>query len=131
MRTDRFISRNGDHQWPPRSYDLTPCDFFLGVLLNHWYMSINPEISATKRRKFDELSGSHSEFRGQSSCIPALQRWSYAQHHFAYLKWEGELIMFIILLSKVARLMKDPVYFGMGELVTEFPRALKTQFNLM
>lgn len=25
----RLISRNGDHQWPPRSCDLTPCDFFL------------------------------------------------------------------------------------------------------
>ena len=26
---DRVISRIGDHNWPPRSYDLTPCDFFL------------------------------------------------------------------------------------------------------
>ena len=26
---DRVISRNSDHQWPPRSCDLTPCDFFL------------------------------------------------------------------------------------------------------
>ena len=41
------------------------------------------------------MSGSHSEFHGQSSCIPALQRWSYARHHFAYLKWEGELNMFM------------------------------------
>ena len=43
---DRLISRNGDHQWPPISCDLTPCDFFFfGVFLNHWCMSINPEIS--------------------------------------------------------------------------------------
>ena len=48
--------------------------------------------------KFDELSGSHSEFHGQSSCIPALQRWSYARYHFAYLKWEGELNMFMSFL---------------------------------
>ena len=41
------------------------------------------------------MSESHSEFHGQSSCIPALQRWSYARHHFAYLKWEGELNMFM------------------------------------
>ena len=26
---DRVISRRGDHNWPPRSCDLTPCDFFL------------------------------------------------------------------------------------------------------
>jgi hypothetical protein len=25
----RIISRNGDQNWPPRSCDLTPCDFFL------------------------------------------------------------------------------------------------------
>ena len=25
----RVISRNGDQNWPPRSCDLTPCDFFL------------------------------------------------------------------------------------------------------
>ena len=53
---DRLISRIGDHQWPPWSCDLTPSDFFFGVLLNHWCMPINPETSATWRRKFDELS---------------------------------------------------------------------------
>ena len=26
---DRVISRNGDVQWPPRSCDITPLDFFL------------------------------------------------------------------------------------------------------
>ena len=26
---DRVISRRGDNNWPPRSCDLTPCDFFL------------------------------------------------------------------------------------------------------
>ena len=26
---DRVISRKGDHNWPPRSCDLTPCDFML------------------------------------------------------------------------------------------------------
>jgi hypothetical protein len=25
----RVVSRNGDQNWPPRSCDLTPCDFFL------------------------------------------------------------------------------------------------------
>jgi hypothetical protein len=27
--TDRLISRNTLNNWPPRSCDLTPCDFFL------------------------------------------------------------------------------------------------------
>ena len=26
---DRVISRRSDHNWPPRSCNLTPCDFFL------------------------------------------------------------------------------------------------------
>ena len=29
MRMNHLISHNGDHQWPPRSCDLTPCDLFL------------------------------------------------------------------------------------------------------
>ena len=37
-------------------------------------------------------------FHGQSCCIPVLQRWSYARHSFAYLKWEGELNMFMSYL---------------------------------
>jgi len=24
-----FYGKSGDHNWPPRSCDLTPCDFFL------------------------------------------------------------------------------------------------------
>lgn len=27
------ISRTGDQNWPPRSYDLTPCEFFLWGLM--------------------------------------------------------------------------------------------------
>ena len=27
--SDQLISRNGDYNWPPRSCDLTPLDFFL------------------------------------------------------------------------------------------------------
>lgn len=34
----RVISlRGGDQEWPARSCDLTPCDFFYGVMLSHKY----------------------------------------------------------------------------------------------
>ena len=93
---DRFISRNGDHQWPPKSCDLTPLVFFppWGTLKSLVYVNKPRKIRALKE-EFDELSGSHSEFHRQSDCIPPLQRWSCALHHFAYQKWEGELNMFM------------------------------------
>ena len=84
-------------------------------------MPINSKHPRLKRKKFVELSGSHSEFHGHSSCIPALQRWSYARHYFAYLKWEGELNMFMSFFNvfwknkannltyQNRRLLKDPL----------------------
>lgn len=36
----RLVSRNGDVPWPPRSPDLTPCDFFLwGYLKSEVYVN--------------------------------------------------------------------------------------------
>ena len=44
----RLISRNGDISWPPRSPDLSPCDFFLwGYLKSKVYLG--------KPRTIDEL----------------------------------------------------------------------------
>ena len=44
----RVLSRNGDQNWPPRSCDLTPCDYFLwGYLKSHVY--------ANKPRTVQEL----------------------------------------------------------------------------
>ena len=40
-----------------------------------------------------------SKFHGQSSCMPALQRWSYVWHHFPYFKSEGELNMFMFFFN--------------------------------
>lgn len=42
---ERVISRNGPVDWPPRSCDLTPLDFFYGATLNHWCMP-------TSRRRY-------------------------------------------------------------------------------
>lgn len=44
----RLISRNGDQNWPPRSCDLTPCDFFL------WGF-VKSKVYATKIRTITEL----------------------------------------------------------------------------
>ena len=103
----------------PKSCDLTLLIFSLGSFKSLVYVN-KPWNICDLKRKFDELSGSYSEFHRQSSCIPALQRWPYARHHFAYLKWEGELNMFmsffkcfekiklIILLIKTGMLVEGP-----------------------
>jgi hypothetical protein len=49
-----FISRNGDQNWPQRSWDLTPCDFFLwGGLWNSGSMPTNHKQFLTSNRRFD------------------------------------------------------------------------------
>jgi hypothetical protein len=55
---DRVISRKGDHNWPPRSCDLTPYDFFLwGFVKSHVYANKTqtiPELKAEIRRVIGE-----------------------------------------------------------------------------
>jgi hypothetical protein len=50
----RVISRNGDQNWPPRSCDLTTCDFFLwGFVKSRVYVNkpqTIPELKAEIRR---------------------------------------------------------------------------------
>jgi hypothetical protein len=43
-----WIGRDGPIQWPPRSPDLTICDFFIGGTLKNWFY-------ATEPRTLDEL----------------------------------------------------------------------------
>jgi hypothetical protein len=54
----RVISRNGDQNWPPRSYDLTPCDFiFGGFVKSRVYTNKSqtiPELKAEIRRVIGE-----------------------------------------------------------------------------
>ncbi|GFV50825.1 DUF4817 domain-containing protein [Trichonephila clavipes] len=38
---DPLISRFGPVNWPPRSCDLTPLDYFLWVYVSHWSMRIS------------------------------------------------------------------------------------------
>lgn len=45
---DRVISRNSDHQWPPRSCDLTPCDF-------HLWGYLKSLVYANKPRNINDL----------------------------------------------------------------------------
>ena len=69
--------------------------FFLWSILKSLVYVSKPRNIRDLKEEIRQLSGSLSEFHGQSSCIPALLIWSYAQHHFPYLKWEGELNMFM------------------------------------
>jgi hypothetical protein len=49
---NRLISLNMPHEWPPRSCDLTPCDFFL------WPYIKNSIFSAPATNKFEEINNS-------------------------------------------------------------------------
>ena len=55
----RVISRNGDQNWPPRSCDLTPCNFFLwGFVKSRVYANkpqTIPELKAEIRRVIGEI----------------------------------------------------------------------------
>ena len=46
----KLISKFGDINWPPRSPDLTPCDFFLwGYLKSRVYCNKPPSIFALQK----------------------------------------------------------------------------------
>jgi hypothetical protein len=49
----RVISRTGDQNWPPKSCDLTPCDFFL------WGF-VKCRVYANKPQTIPELNGRDS-----------------------------------------------------------------------
>lgn len=55
----RIISRNGDWNWPPRSCDLSPCDFFLWGHVKSRVYANNPrripELKAEIRRVIGEI----------------------------------------------------------------------------
>jgi hypothetical protein len=48
----RVISRNGDQNWPPRSCDLAPCDFFLWRLVKSHVHANKPQQFLSSRRRF-------------------------------------------------------------------------------
>ena len=55
----RVISRNVDQEWPPRSRDLTPCDFFLWAFVESRAHSNKPQtirdLKAEIRRVIGEI----------------------------------------------------------------------------
>ena len=54
---NRVVSRNGDITWPPRSPDLTPCDYFLCGYLKTKVFETKPRtIADLKQRIQDEVA---------------------------------------------------------------------------
>ncbi|XP_060851646.1 uncharacterized protein LOC132930005 [Rhopalosiphum padi] len=57
----RIISIRGDQQWPPRSCDLTPCDFFLWGYIKSLVYANKPrtlfDLKQEIRRVISELDG--------------------------------------------------------------------------
>ena len=57
---NKLISRRGDIPWPPRSPDLTPCDFFLwGYLKSRVYHNKPTTISQLKDNIHEEIAAIH------------------------------------------------------------------------
>jgi len=67
----RVISRNGHQNWPPRSCDLTPCDFFLwGFVKSGVYANkpqTIPELEVEFRRVMAKLSRNYAEMSSRVS----------------------------------------------------------------
>ena len=63
---NRFVSLNQDIEWPPRSPDLTPCDFFLWGYLKQKVFRTPPENVVTLRRRIVDAS---NELREQRNFI--------------------------------------------------------------
>ena len=65
QRMSSVISKNGDIPWPPRSPDLSPCDFFLwGYLKSKVYIDkqrIIPELKEAIRLKIAAIPGTMLE----------------------------------------------------------------------
>ena len=54
---DRVIALNQPVEWPPRSPDLTPCDFFLwGYLKNKVYRTPPENLAILRRRIVEETN---------------------------------------------------------------------------
>lgn len=54
---DQVVALNRDPEWPPRSPDLTPCDFFLwGYLKQRVYVTPPPNIETLRQRIIDECN---------------------------------------------------------------------------
>ena len=57
MFEDRVIARGQPTEWPPRSPDLTPCDFFLwGFVKGNVFTTPPPSIEDLRDRVVNELA---------------------------------------------------------------------------
>uniref|UniRef100_A0A1Y1NCG1 Uncharacterized protein n=1 Tax=Photinus pyralis TaxID=7054 RepID=A0A1Y1NCG1_PHOPY len=69
---ESLISQNGPHNWPPRSCDLTPLDFFL-------WGYVKSKVYANKPKTLDELE---ANIRATIAAIPpdmihrVIENWS-------------------------------------------------------
>ena len=54
---DRIISRRADVIWPPRSYDLTPLDYYLWGAVKDKYYADKPETIDALKDNFREAIG--------------------------------------------------------------------------
>ena len=53
----RVISRNGDRNWPPRSSDLSPCDFFLWGFVKSRVYAYKPQTIPELKAEIGRVIG--------------------------------------------------------------------------
>ena len=54
---NRIVALNQVHEWPPRSPDMTPCDFFLwGYLKNKVFQTVPPSLAVLEQRIRHEIT---------------------------------------------------------------------------
>ena len=64
---NRVISRFSDISWPPRSPDLSICDFFLWGYLKNWVYTTRPRtLDELKQRIHDKIRGIPAEMLQQA-----------------------------------------------------------------
>ena len=72
---NQVVALNHDPEWPPRSPDLTPCDFFLwGYLKQRVYATPPPDIETLRRRIIDECNILRNEPQKILRSIDAMRR---------------------------------------------------------
>lgn len=74
---NRWIGRRGQIEWPPRSPDLTPPDFFLWGYLKQNVYRVRPSTIAELRDKISHVCNEVDTGMCQRACLSVLSRLSY------------------------------------------------------
>ena len=106
---NRLISRFGDIPWPPRSPDLTPCDFFLwGYLKSRVYVSNPTNLLEKQHLSWNSCTLARNTNEGyennkEKSHILSKQPWrSFERYYIQKLGYNITIKMFFFSIKQVS-----------------------------